>query len=776
MFKYVEEKYGVENIVRISTVGTHQAKQALKAACRIIECAYDKCNIIQDLTPITNSKYERPLLKLGDMLSHAYDNAEKENISDFTKEDLAEVIVIFGEELVTIALKYAQQLVGMPTTLGIHAAGCIIADKPVTEYAPVRTTEMDGEIITAIESDMIQAEDEYGLLKMDFLGLTTLDIIDECIKQIKSNTGKDIDITKIPLDNKAVYENIFEKGKTTGVFQFESEGMRAALAKLKPRCFEDIVLMNAIFRPGPLQYLDDIINTKNQGGEIPYIHPKLKDILDITYGKPVYQEQIMQIFNKVAGFSLAESDNIRRYMSKKKVDKFMSYKETFIEGLIKDGTIKEEAEEFWEQLLEFSKYSFNKSHSAAYSLIAYRCAWLKFYFPKEFACATLAFSDVADTELKQNLIKELKEAEIKVVTPDFRSISLNAQIIDDNSITIGLNNIKGISGKTAEKVIEERDNLEDFNTKTVLDNNIEKTAMEALTKVGAFDFTGIRRFEIMNILSIIREQKPKEKLNEKEEEKEIEIQELYDNLAVEAGLDINIIKSSPGVPAQLNKISDSVYNTRLKNIKKAKEELKKIREEIRERNKTVSQAITSLSLADFRISMEDKKQELETAGMFLGQTPIDMINTDLFTDYEIIYDLADATYDSTIPVLVTGGKKAVSKNGKEYIRLTCNGETVFVFDTDIQKKAIDFGMLNTDIFSVFLMKIRRKDAFLNALDIIDELDITKESITIAIKKKEQLPVLKQNPLRPLKVFIEEENRFISVIGDVVKGDHIKVLS
>lgn len=371
IFKYVENKYGKDHVSRISTITISQTKGALRTACSIVEHLLQSGKEFPNIDLSRLENYKRPLLRLGDSLSKAYDealeevNAELEKKkkalkpTELTQKSLASSYSKFGKGLTDLVISYAAEIEGYPTALGIHAAGCIISDKPVTEYAPVRVSEdkETKEPLSAIEADMIQAEGDFGLIKMDFLGLTTLDVLAETIRQIRNNTGTEIVLENIPLDDKNVYSEIFAKANTAGIFQFESNGMKDVLKRFKPDKFEDIVLINALFRPGPLQFIDSIIQVKEGKTKPHYITNNIKPILDVTYGYPVYQEQLMQIFNISAGFSLGESDILRRLMSKKKAEEFAKYKDKFINGLQTSGASLQEAEDFWEQLLNFAEYA-----------------------------------------------------------------------------------------------------------------------------------------------------------------------------------------------------------------------------------------------------------------------------------------------------------------------------------------------------------------------------------------------------------------------------------
>ena len=470
---YVRYKYGDKAVCCIMTVGTQTAKAAIRNCARIIGSREKERNggdetvkkrfynlgaDICDLIPTD------PGIKLT--------SCEKAIREKF--ENNPEAMEILDTAIL---------VEGTYTNVGTHAAGVIIADNgDVREYVPLMYAK-DGQRVTQFDKDYSEG---IGLLKMDFLGLRNLSIITETLRLIEKDTGEKIDIDEISLDDMMVYKTIFQSGRTNSVFQFESQGMKALLKRFQPENIMHLTLLNAMYRPGPLQYIDEVCNVK-AGKERPhYIIPEMETILGETYGKPIYQEQIMQIFNKFAGFTLSESDTIRRYMSKKKTEKFMAYHDKFIDGLVENGANKNEAENFWSELVDFSKYCFNKSHAAAYAVTAYYTAWLKCKYPKEYLTSVLNDTDFNKIS---TIIDDVRYYGIKVLPPD---VNTSGMIFTPNpsepKILYGLSNIKGVAGG-AKSVIAEREengpfkNLEDFVTRT----GVPKDTLEALIQSGACD-------------------------------------------------------------------------------------------------------------------------------------------------------------------------------------------------------------------------------------------------------------------------------------------------
>lgn len=429
---YVKHKYGDDAVCCIMTEGTQQAKAAIRNCARLLG----------------SQKYDdtRRFLDLGDEIAKAVPPVLNIKLKDCEAELRAKFKK--NKDALTI-IDNALLVEGLPTSIGMHAAGVIISDKhPVDDYVPLIFIPGTGQMAT--QCTMTQCE-ARGLLKMDFLGLKNLGIITEALKTIQARHGKSIDIEKVPIDDN-VLSNIFAQGATDSVFQFESAGMKQMLRRFRPTSIEDLILLVAAYRPGPMQYLDDVIAVK-QGRKTPeYVIPEMREVLDSTYGSPIYQEQIMQIFNKFAGFTLGEADIIRRYMSKKKISAFMAYKDKFVEGLCAHGASRSGAEEFWSQLVDFSRYAFNKSHAAAYAFVAYYTGWLKYHYPAEYLCAVL---NRADHDSLGGIIGDCNAFGIKVIAPDINKAEL-AFTVSGRDIVFGMSNVKNVAAGAGAIIAERR--------------------------------------------------------------------------------------------------------------------------------------------------------------------------------------------------------------------------------------------------------------------------------------------------------------------------------
>lgn len=461
---YVKHKYGEEAVCCICTMGTQGPKNAIRNCARLLG----------------DRKYGNPKALIG--LGAEICAAVPKEVGVKFKDCIDDLRAQFGsnEDAMEI-LDDAVIVEGTYTQVGMHAAGVIIADNGnVREYVPLMKSK-DGQWVSQCDMNYTEAQ---GLLKMDFLGLRNLAIITNCLRDVQRNFGKNIEMSEIDLTDKDVYANIFAKGMTNSVFQFESPGMKGMLTRFKPETLEDLILLVAAYRPGPLQYLDAIIETKATGKKPEYVIPEMESVLGVTYGKPIYQEQVMSVFNQFAGFSLGESDIIRRYMSKKKTDKFMAYHGKFIEGMVEHGASEEGAEDFWNQLVDFSKYAFNKSHACAYAVVAYYTGYLKYHYPKEYLAAVANYSDFEDLA---KVVGDIRAFGYSVLNPD---INLSGAIFDtlDGHVRYGLSNVKNVAS-AAYDIIDERNangmfkNFEDFVTRT----NCKKDVGIALAACGALD-------------------------------------------------------------------------------------------------------------------------------------------------------------------------------------------------------------------------------------------------------------------------------------------------
>ncbi|HSW37266.1 MAG TPA: DNA polymerase III subunit alpha [Candidatus Saccharimonadales bacterium] len=477
---YCLEKYGAERVANIVTFGRMAARNAVRDVARVLQVPYAESDRLAKMIPPPIQGRHTPLatsVRENYDLKHEYE----------TNETAKRVFDL------------ATQLDGTIRSHGVHAAGVVIAPEDIVNYTPL---EMAQKGVVATQYSMGPIE-ELGLLKIDFLGLSNLTIIKNALRIIKKVYGKDIDIGKIPLDDLKTYE-LFQLGDTTGVFQFESAGMKRYLKKLKPTLLEDIVAMVALYRPGPMQWIEDFIARKNGERKIEYLHPAMESALKNTYGVIVYQEQVMQISKEMCGFSGGQADTLRKAIGKKNPEVMKKLKNDFIEGGVK--TVQADRrlmEKFWKQLEDFAAYCFNKSHAACYATIAYQTAYLKANYPAAFMAALMT-SDYDDTDRLAIEITECKHVGISVLPPDVNESFLEFAVVPEtNQIRFGLNAIKNVGTAAVEEILRARkdgafDSLEDFLGK-VSPRFVNRKAIESLMKAGAFDRFGNRSTLIHNL-------------------------------------------------------------------------------------------------------------------------------------------------------------------------------------------------------------------------------------------------------------------------------------
>ena len=462
---YVTKKYGADKVCQIVTFGTLAARNAMKSVARVYDIPFAQSNQWAQLIPA------EPKIKIDDALKEGME-LKKLYDTDPTVKKLVDM---------------AKAIEGLKNNTGMHAAGVIISKMPLEDIVPVEPSK-EGLIVT--EYTMI--EDEHiGLLKMDFLGLRNLTIIHNALKMVEKRTGEKVDINNIPLDDEATFE-LLQKGDTDGVFQLESAGMKKLVKDLKPSVFEDLGALVALFRPGPLNsgMVDDFVQRKHGRQKIEYAHPDLEPILKDTYGTIVYQEQIMQIFQTLADYSLGQADNVRRMMGKKQLDKMAEQKGLFVQNTASHGMSQKDAEKLFEQIEQFAAYCFNRSHSAAYAFVAYQTAYLKAHYPVEYMSALLS-SVSNDQEKTQLYIGECQKMGIKVLAPDVNKS--NAKFTPDgDNIRFGLASIKNVGEGVIELIEKEREtqdgefkSLYDFCTRIDYKSYNTRT-LESLIKSGAF--------------------------------------------------------------------------------------------------------------------------------------------------------------------------------------------------------------------------------------------------------------------------------------------------
>jgi DNA polymerase-3 subunit alpha len=484
---YVTRKYGRDNVAQIITFGTMAAKAAIKDVGRAMDIPYSDVDRIAKMVPNTlNIKLEQAI-KDSPALRQAYES----------------------ESQVRQLLDTARKLEGLVRNAGVHAAGVVISPRPLVELVPLHKTKND-EIVTAF--DMVAIE-KMGLLKMDFLGLTTLTILDEALKLIAQVRGERITIADIPLQDQETYEKIFHSGLTSGVFQFESHGMRDVLRRYKPNSIEDLTALNALYRPGPIQggMIDDFIDRKHGRKRIEYELPELREILEETLGVIVYQEQVMQIANRLAGYSLGEADLLRRAMGKKIAEEMAAQRERFVTGAVKNGYPQKKVEKIFDLMAQFAGYGFNKSHSAAYALLAFHTAYLKTHYPIEFMAALLT-SVTGNTDDVVKYINECREMGIPVEPPDINVSDANFTP-HGSAIRFGLAAVKNVGGNAIESIVAARKSLGKFPSIFEFCEKVDlrllnKRVLESLIKSGAMDGLG-RRAPLMAVLDKAIEQAQK---------------------------------------------------------------------------------------------------------------------------------------------------------------------------------------------------------------------------------------------------------------------------
>ncbi len=479
VLSYVTKKYGEDKVAQIITFGSMEARLAVRDVARALGLSYSQGDRIAKMIPFGKQGFAMTI-------STALEESAPLKFAYQTEPDVKKVLDI------------ARKLEGLPRHSSVHAAGVVISDKPLTEYVPLQRDTKEGKIITqydmyCLDLNAVSNQKAVGLLKVDFLGLRNLTILEEAIKYVEKNSGKKIDIHHIPMDDKKTYQLIAE-GNTIGVFQLESGGMRKLAKDLKPTKITDISAMVALYRPGPMDLIPMFLEGKKNPKKIKYLHPDLKPILEETYGVLVYQEQVMEIAHKLAGYSMSEADNLRMAMGKKKKELMKKEKEKFLKGCLKNGYKKQMIEELWNFMEKFASYGFNKPHSASYGLIAYWTAYMKANYPVEYMTALLSaeLQGVAgpQREIKMSqAIEECNRMGIKVLPPDINKSEMNFTI-EGPSIRFGLSAIKNVGEAAIESILTARKDgpfsgFKDFLYRVDL-RKVNKKTVESLIKAGAF--------------------------------------------------------------------------------------------------------------------------------------------------------------------------------------------------------------------------------------------------------------------------------------------------
>jgi DNA polymerase-3 subunit alpha len=496
VIKYVAEKYGSDHVAQIITFGTMAARAVIRDVGRALQYTYSYCDQMAKMIP-TGMNLTETLEKV-DEFKEKYDT-----------DPMAKRLIDLGKKLEGVA-RHAST----------HACGVVISADPLTDSVPLqRPKESETGVVTQFEGHSIE---EIGLLKMDFLGLKNLTIIEDTLARIYVIHDKlSIDLDKIPYDDGKTYQ-LLQEALTTSVFQLESDGMKRYLKELKPSTFNDITAMVALYRPGPMQFIPDYIERKHGNQTINYIHPKLEPILKDTYGICIYQEQLMKIAQEVCGFTLGEADVLRKAVGKKIKELLDAQEEKFINGAIENGASKKVAKELWQWILPFASYGFNKSHSAAYATIAYQTAYLKAHYPVEFMASVLT-SEKNDVERISFLIDECKKMDVEVLAPDINESLKNFTVVDGkNQIRFGMLAIKNVGVNIIDAIVEERrtggrfSSIGDFIYR-VKSKDLNKKSMEALIKSGSFDELAERNQLLANLermLEIARENNKNQNTNQ----------------------------------------------------------------------------------------------------------------------------------------------------------------------------------------------------------------------------------------------------------------------
>ena len=534
VFQYIEEKYGKDHISHVITYGTMAAKSAIKDVARVSNVPIPESNRLTKMIP------EKPIIQMedaeepfneGDTLEEGQklitkkvevddpDNPGSKITVDkqfkkYKKEvsykpklkncyklipELKEELANGTEEIKDV-LNYAGKLEGCIRQTGVHACAMIIGRGNLTEYIPIciANDKLTGEEVWVSQYDGHYIE-EVGMLKMDFLGLRTLSIIKECQANIKKRHGIEFDIEKIPIDDAETYA-LYGRGDTTSVFQFESPGMKEWLIKLQPTRFEDLIAMNALYRPGPMDYIPDFVDRKQGRKPIEYDLPAMEEILQDTYGITVYQEQVMLLSRKLADFTRGEADTLRKAMGKKIIDLLNSLKDKFINGGIKNGHPQEILEKIWKDWVKFASYAFNKSHATCYAWVSYQTGWLKAHYPAEFQAANLT-KNLSNMDEIKKIMDDCKKNGIKVLNPDINESDARFTVNQQGEIRFGLGGIKGFGDNIVRAILADREENGPF--KDIYDfvermsGTVNRKAFESLLHSGAFDSFGICRKQFM---------------------------------------------------------------------------------------------------------------------------------------------------------------------------------------------------------------------------------------------------------------------------------------
>lgn len=501
VIQYVTQKYGKDKVAQIITFGTMEAKGAVRDVGRVMGMPYAAPDRISKLIPPPvqghNVSLDQAIIQVPELKAAYHNEPETKRLIDLAKK-----------------------LEGVARHASVHAAGVVIADKPLTEYTPLQRESNGDKVVTQYDMYTV-GEDGVGLLKMDFLGLRNLTIIEECLKFIKENQGVEVDFTKVDLEDRKTYK-LLSEGETTGIFQLESGGMRQYIKELKPTTIFDLQAMVALYRPGPMANIPEFIRRKNNPELISFPDPRLKDILKQSYGVLTYQDDVLLTAITLAGYTWLDADKFRKAMGKKILSEMKKQEEMFLNGCVKNGLSKKRAEEIYELIAPFAGYGFNKAHAACYAIIAFRTAYLKANYPVEFMTALLTAesrgtSGPAKNEKIAQAVAECRRLELPLLPPDINRSEKDFSIENGTKVRFGLSAVKNVGEAAIENIIEARKSrkfttLEDFLVRVTL-SSVNKKTMESLIKVGAMDAFGNRASllvafpEVVSKINQIRKQK-----------------------------------------------------------------------------------------------------------------------------------------------------------------------------------------------------------------------------------------------------------------------------
>ncbi len=480
VIEYVRHHYGQQNVSQIATFGTMASKGVIRDVGRVLDFPYGLCDRLSKLVPLDGVK-PVSLAKAREM--------EPEFNAIIASEDGVDELMELGERLEDLT-----------RNVGMHAGGVLIAPGKLTDFCPLYCAEGSESTVSQYDKDDVEA---VGLVKFDFLGLRTLTIIDWAVRYIKGSGvegTQDFNIDTIPLDDKPTYDKIFKNANTTAVFQFESRGMKDTLIKAKPDCIDDLIALNALYRPGPMDFIPDYINCKHGRQQVILPHPLLEKVVGSTYGIMVYQEQVMQSAQVVAGYSLGGADMLRRAMGKKKAEEMAEQRSIFVAGAAKNNIEEKKANEIFDTMEKFAGYGFNKSHAAAYSLVAYQTAYLKCHYPAAFMASTMT-SEMVNTDKVSFFYQDTVQQGLTILAPDINSSCFRFQPVDEKTIAYGLGAVKGTGEAAVENIVLARKSgpfkdLFDF-CHRVDKRIVNRRAIEALIRAGAFDKINDHRYQLI---------------------------------------------------------------------------------------------------------------------------------------------------------------------------------------------------------------------------------------------------------------------------------------